>query len=154
MASNKPMSEENCTNCGQKGHPKYNCWGTCPACGELGHSPGTCQLSPERIRAREKRKRKRKRQADNKRLKFKLYKNQSDLNLPEVESNSKFWADSLSDGETVIDTNNAEDSLGESSEDETSEEVKRVKEVIGDASDNDIISAIEKIKMAKKKKKS
>ena len=49
----------------------------------------------------------------------------------------------------MIDTNNAEDSLGESSEDETSEEVKRVKEVIGDASNNDIISAIEKIKMAK-----
>ena len=84
-----------------------------------------------------------------KRLKLKLYKNQFEQKLPEVESNSKFWADSLSDGETVIDTNNAEDSLGESSEDETSEEVKRVKEVIGDASNNDIISAIEKIKMAK-----
>ena len=74
-----------------------------------------------------------------------MYKNQSDINLPEDESNSKFWADSLSDGETVIDTNNAEDSLEESSEDETSDEVKRVKEVIGDASDNDIISAMEKI---------
>ena len=78
-----------------------------------------------------------------------MYKNQSNLNLPEVESNSKFWADSLSDGETVIATNNAEDSLGESSEDETSEEVKRVKEVIGDASNNDIISAIQRIKRAK-----
>ena len=67
-----------------------------------------------------------------------MYKNQSNQNLPEDESSSKFWADSLSDGETVIDTNNAEDSLEESSEDETSEEVKRVKEVIGDASDEDI----------------
>ena len=76
-----------------------------------------------------------------------MYENQSDIN--EDESNSKFWADSLSDGETVIDTNNAEDSSEESSEDETSEEVKRVKEVIGDASDNDIISSIEKIKIAK-----
>merc|ERR1711888_471201 len=59
-ASNKPKSEENCTNCGQQGHSEYNCWGNCPACGELGHSPGTCQLSPKRIRAREKRKRNRK----------------------------------------------------------------------------------------------
>merc|ERR1711984_41349 len=58
-------------------------------------------------------------------LKLKLYKTQSEQKLPEVESNSKFWADSLSDGETVIDTTNAEDSLEESSEDETSEEVKR-----------------------------
>ena len=35
MALNKPMSEENCTNCGQQGHSEYNCWGNCPACGEL-----------------------------------------------------------------------------------------------------------------------
>ena len=84
-----------------------------------------------------------------KKLKLKLYKNQSEQKLPEVESNSKFWADSLSDGETVIDTTNAEDSLEESSEDETSEEVKRVREVIGDASNSDIISAIQRIKRAK-----
>ena len=44
--------------------------------------------------------------------------------------------------------NNTENSTDESSEDETSEEVKTVKEVM-DASVNDIISAIEKIKMAK-----
>ena len=52
-ASNKSRSEENCTNCGQQGHSEHNCWGIWPACGELGHSPGTCQLSPEQIRARE-----------------------------------------------------------------------------------------------------
>ena len=108
---NKPRqrSEENCTNCGQQGHSEYNCWGNCPACGELGHSPETCQLPPERIRAREKRKRRRKRLADKKRLKSKMYKNQSNQNLPEDESSSKFWADSLSDGEMVIDTTNAVD---------------------------------------------
>ena len=53
-ALNKQRSEENCTNCGQQGHSKRNCWGICPACGEPGDSPGICQLSPERIRAREK----------------------------------------------------------------------------------------------------
>ena len=137
-------SEENCTNCGEQGHLSNNCWGICLAFGKPGHNPGICQLSPEKIKAREKRKKKRKRNANRKRLKLKLYKNQSDISLPEDESNSKFWADSLSDGETVIDMNNTEDSTDESSEDETSEEVKTVKEVMGDASVNDIISAIEK----------
>ena len=61
LISEKPRSQENCTNCGRKGHADYNCWGDCPACGEQGHSPGSCQLSPERIRARETRKNKRKR---------------------------------------------------------------------------------------------
>ena len=84
-----------------------------------------------------------------KRLKLKLHKNQSEQNLPEGESSSQVWADSLSDGETVIDTNHAEDSLEESSEDETSEEVKRVREVIGDASNKDIISVIQRIKRAR-----
>ena len=84
-----------------------------------------------------------------KRLKLKLHKNQSEQNLPEGESSSQFWAESLSDGETVIDTNHAEDSLEESSEDETSEEVKRVREVIGDASNKDIISIIQRIKRAR-----
>ena len=149
LASNKPGSEENCTNCGQQGHSDFNCWGNCPACGEIGHSPGTCQLTPEKIRAREKRKRRRKRMAYKKRLKLKLHKNQSEQNLPEGESSSQVWADSLSDGETVIDTNHAEDSLEESSEDETSEEVKRVREVIGDASNKDIISIIQRIKRAR-----
>ena len=55
--------------------------------------------------------------AYNKRLKLKLHKNQSEQNLPEGESSSQVWADSLSDGETVIDINHAEDSLEESSED-------------------------------------
>ena len=52
LASEKPRSKENCTNCGVEGHSEYNCWGNCPACGEQGHSPGTCQLPPEKIRAR------------------------------------------------------------------------------------------------------
>ena len=53
-------------------------------------------------------------------------------------------------GQTVIDTNHEEDSLEEISEEEdTSEEVKRVREVIGDASDKDIISIIERIKRAR-----
>ena len=78
-----------------------------------------------------------------------MHKNQSEQNLPEGESSSQVWADSLSDGETVIDTNHAEDSLEESSEDETSEEVKRVREVIGDASNKDIISIIQRIKRAR-----
>ena len=145
-ASNKPRSKDNCTNCGQQGHLKFNCWGICPACEETGHRPGTCQLSPDQIRSKENRRKRKLRLVHKKRrLKRKLDKNQPELNLPKNESNSKFWADSLIDGETVIDTNDAKNSLGESSEDETSEEVKRVKEVIGDASDNDIISAIEKI---------
>ena len=53
LASEKPRSKENCTNCGVEGHSEYNCWGNCPACGEQGHSPGTCQLSADKIRARE-----------------------------------------------------------------------------------------------------
>ena len=132
-------SEENCINCGQRGHLSNNCWGICPACGEPGHNPGSCQLSPEKIKAREKRKKKRKRNANRKRLKLKLYKTKSDTNLPEDESNSKFWADSLSDGETVIDMNNTEDSMDESSDEGTAEEVME------DASVSDIISAIERI---------
>ena len=45
--------------------------------------------------------------------------------------------------------NNTEDSMDESSDDETAEEVKTVKEVMGDASVSNIICAIEKIKIAK-----
>ena len=46
--------------------------------------------------------------------------------------------------------NTTEDSVEESSDDEErAEEVKTVKEVMGDASVSDIISAIEKIKIAK-----
>ena len=118
-------SEENCVNCGQKGHLRRNCWGNCPACGEPGHNPGDCQISPEKIKAREKRKKRRRRNINNKRLKLKLYKTKSDTNLPEDQSNSKFWVDSLSDCETVVDMNTTEDSLEESSDDEeTAEEEK------------------------------
>ena len=78
-------------------------------------------------------------------------KPQFELNLPDEEevSNSNFWADSLSDGGTVIGTHDIEDSSGDSEEDEASEEVKRVREVIGDLSDKDFVSAIEKIRIAR-----
>ena len=56
-ASKKPKSNDNCTNCGQEGHLNINCWGTCPACEQTGHRPGTCQLSTkERIRRRKNQK--------------------------------------------------------------------------------------------------
>ena len=61
-------SEENCVNCGQKRHLRRNCWGNCPECGELGHRPGECQISPDKVRAREKRKKRRRRNINNKRL--------------------------------------------------------------------------------------
>ena len=132
LTSEKPKSKENCTNCGKKGHTQYNCWGNCPVCGEQGHSPGSCQLSPEKIKARAKKKRRRIKYAENKKLRLKLQKTQSQQNLLGSESSGQYWADSLSDGETVIDTNHMEDSTGEiSEEDESSEVVKRVNEVIG-----------------------
>ena len=93
--------------------------------------------------------RRRKKWAENKRLRLKMQNNQSQQNLLDVESSGQYWAESLSDGETVIDTNQAEERLEESSEEETSEEVKRVREVIGDASTEDIISIIERIKRAR-----
>ena len=113
LTSEKPRPKEHCTNCGRKGHSDFNCWGDCPACGEQGHSPGTCQLSPEKIRAKEKRRKRRKKWAENKRLKLKMLKTQSKQNLPDEESSGQFWAESLSDGETVIDTNQAEESIVE-----------------------------------------
>ena len=82
LTSEKPRPKENCTNCGRPGHSDFNCWGDCPACGEQGHSLGTCQLSPEKIRAKEKRKRRRKKWAENKRLKFKMLKTQSKQSHP------------------------------------------------------------------------
>merc|ERR1712002_221119 len=86
LTSEKPRPKENCTNCGRKGHSDYNCWGDCPACGEQGHRPGSCQLSPEKIRAKEKRKCRRKKNAENKRLRLKLQKTQSQQNLLDPES--------------------------------------------------------------------
>ena len=80
-----------------------------------------------------------------------LDKPQFELNLPDEEevSNSNFRADSLSDGGTVIGTHDIEDSTEDSKEEEASEEVKRMREVIGDLSDKDIVSAIEKIRIAR-----
>merc|ERR1712030_300927 len=49
LTSEKPRPKENCTNCGRPCHSDFNCWGDCPACGEQGHSPGTCQLSPKKL---------------------------------------------------------------------------------------------------------
>ena len=53
LTSEKPRTKENFTNYGRPGHSDFNCWGDCPACGEQGHSPGTCQLSPEKNLASE-----------------------------------------------------------------------------------------------------
>merc|ERR1712030_298372 len=100
----------NCTNCGRKGHLDYNC-------GEQGHSPGSCQLSPEKIKAKAKKRRRRKKWAENRKLRLKMLKNQSQQNLLDVESSGQYWAESLSDGETVIDTNHEEDSLEEITDD-------------------------------------
>ena len=100
-ASKKPKSNDNCTNCGQEGHLNINCWGTCPACEQTGHRPGTCQLSTqERIKREKNRKRKLKAVLQKRRLKRKLDKPQFELNLPDEEddSSSNFWADSLSEG--------------------------------------------------------
>ncbi|MED5543185.1 MAG: hypothetical protein VX721_03735, partial [Thermoproteota archaeon] len=145
LTSEEPRSRENCTNCGKKGHLEINCWGNCPACGGQDHSPGSCQLTPKELKIKDKKRRQRKKWAENKKLKLKMQKIQTQQNLPDEESSGQYWADSLSDGETVIDTNHEEESLEEISEEEdTSEEVKRVKEVIGDASEQDIISIIEK----------
>ena len=132
---------ENCTKCGQKGHSEINCWGNCPVCGELGHRPGSCELSPEKIRSITKKKQKRKKREKIRKLKRKTQ-------LPEQESSGQYWAESLSDSETVIEK---EDSSGETSEEEEdmSEGVKRVKEVIGDATLEDISAAIKNIKKAK-----
>ena len=53
--SKKPTSNKNCTNCGRAGHLNKNCWGTCPACDQTDHRPGSCQLSvQERIKREEK----------------------------------------------------------------------------------------------------
>ena len=77
LTSEKPMSRENCTDCGRKGHSEINCWGDCPACGEQGHRPGSCQLSPELIRAKNRKRRRRKKWAENKKTKIKNAKNPS-----------------------------------------------------------------------------
>ena len=84
-------------------------------------------------------------------LKRKLNKPQFKLNLRDKEddSNSNYWTDSLSDGETVIGAHDKEDIQEDSEEEEASEEVMRVKEVIGDATNQDIISAIGIIKTAR-----
>jgi len=60
LTSEKPKSKENCTNCGKRGHLEINCWGNCPVCGEQDHSPGSCQLSPEKIKEKAKKRRRRK----------------------------------------------------------------------------------------------
>merc|ERR1712030_189743 len=100
--------------------------------------------------AKNRKRRRRKKWAENKKLRLKMQKIQAKQNLLDEESSGQYWAESLSDGETVIETNQEEDSLGEISEEEdTSEEVKRVREVVGDASNADIISIIERIKRAR-----
>ena len=65
----------------------------------------------ERIRREKNRKRKLKAALHKRKLKRKLNKPQFDLNLPaeEDDSNSNYWADSLSDGETMIGAHDRED---------------------------------------------
>merc|ERR1711936_663099 len=100
--------------------------------------------------SRIKRRRKKKRFEENKKLKSKLLKTKTQIDLPDSESSGQYWADSLSDADTVVDTNIEEDSSEESSEEEDiSEGVKRVNETIGDASIDDIVSIIRRIKKAK-----
>ena len=116
--SKKPTSNKNCTNCGRAGHLNRNCWGTCPACDQTDHRPGSCQLSvQERIKREEKaRKRKRKAALNKRKLKRKLNNPQFDLELPEDEdgSDSNYWIDSLiNDGETVVESPDREDSQEE-----------------------------------------
>merc|ERR1712030_90923 len=80
----------------------------------------------------------------------KIRRQKQKTQLPESESSGQYWAESLSDGETVIETKHEEDSSGETSEEEDmSEGVKRVKEVIGDATLEDISAIIKNIKKAK-----
>merc|ERR1712237_323594 len=131
LTSEKPRSKENCTNCGKKGHLEFMCWGNCPVCSEKGHSPGSCESSPEKIKSRIRRRRKKKRWEENKKLKSKLLKTKSQIDLPDSESSGQYWAVSLSDADSVVDTNIEEDSSEESSEEEDiSEGVKRVNETI------------------------
>ena len=105
----------------------------------------------ERIKREKNRKRKLEAALHKRKLKRKLNKPQFKLNLPDEEddSNSNYWTDSLSDGETVIGAQDKEDIQEDSEEEEASEEVMRVKEVIGDVTNQDIISAIGKIKTAR-----
>merc|ERR1712055_172165 len=100
------------------------------------HRPGTCESSPEKIQILAKKRRRKKRWEENKKLKLKLLKTKSQIDLPDSESSGQYWAESLSDGDTVVDTNHEEDS----SEEDIFEGVKRVNEIIGDASVDDIVS--------------
>ena len=127
--------EENCTRCGKKGHLEDNCWGNCPVCGELGHKPGSCQLSPEKIKTIA-----RKRQKSKKWEKVRKRKTQ----LPVPESSGQYWAESLSDNDTVIEKQEEYGSGETSEEEDMPEGIKRVKEVIGDATLEDISAAIKK----------
>merc|ERR1712002_1137371 len=60
LSTEKLSPKENRTNCGKKGHLENNCWGNCPVCGEFGHRPGSCQLSPEKIKSIAKKRHKKK----------------------------------------------------------------------------------------------
>merc|ERR1712030_302883 len=111
---------------------------------------GSCEQSPEKLQIIDRKRRKKKRFEENRKLKLKLLKTKSQIDLPDSESSGQYWADSLSDADTVVDTNIEEDSTEEDSEEEDiSEGAKRVKETIGDASIDDIVSVIRKIKKAK-----
>ena len=154
--SKKPTSNKTyCTSCGKAGHLNINCWGTCPACNQLGHRPRSCELSvQERRRIERARKRKLRAVLKKRNLKKKSNEPQFDLKLPgdEDDSDSNYWIDSLSnDGETVVGSSEGEreDPQEDSDEEEASEAVMRVKEVIDGVTDDDIKSAMEMIRNAK-----
>ena len=152
----KPTSNKtNCTACGKAGHLNINCWGTCPACNQLGHRPRSCQLSVhERRKIERARKRKLRSVLKKRNLKKKSNEPQFDLKLPgdEDDSDSNYWIDSLSnDGETVVGSLQGDrgDLQEDSEEEEASEAVMRVKEMVDGVMDEDIKSAMEMIRNAR-----
>ena len=92
--------KDNCMSCGKQGHTTPNCWGKCPACGGSDHMAGQCQLSPEKAKIKARNKKRRTNYKLCRMIKSKL---NNESNPPEEQSNSSYWAESLSDGETVVD---------------------------------------------------
>merc|ERR1711895_316371 len=138
--SKREPEAENCITCGKIGHKSYKCWGKCPICGSYNHFPRSCQ-DPAKFR-------KQKRRIDyRKRKKMRSRLNKS--NQPGGEC----WAESLSDGETVVereeDLDTTSDSQQEDAEEEQEDCIKRASDVIEGVPIDQISAAIESIKKAK-----
>ena len=73
----------------------------------------------------------------------------NESNPPDEQSGSNCWAQSLSDGETVVDLDTTSESLQDDIEEEEVDCIKTAKEVIEGVSISEIAAAIESIKMAK-----